>query len=168
MSVIDTPDCVDFNDEVETALCAFDSSILVLSSVDGVQSQSITVDKQMTRYELPRLVFINNVDQKGANPWEVLNQARSKLQHHSAAVQVPIGLEDDFKGLVDLVQLKAYFFHGSNGENVVVEEVPADMDALVSEKRHELIKAVSEVDNILAEAFCSDKPIPAADLEVCW
>ncbi|KAK2448201.1 elongation factor G-2, mitochondrial [Trifolium repens] len=133
MSVIDTPDCVDFNDEVETALCAFDSAIFVLSSVGGVQSQSIT--------------------------------ARSKLQHHSAAIQVPIGLEDDFKGLVDLVQLKAYFFHGSNGENVVVEEVPADMDALVSEKRHELIKTVSEVDNILAESFCSDKPISAADLE---
>ncbi|KAK2394460.1 elongation factor G-2, mitochondrial [Trifolium repens] len=165
MSVIDTPDCVDFNDEVETALCAFDSAIFVLSSVGGVQSQSIIVDKQMIRYELPRLVFINNVDQKGANPWEVLNQARSKLQHHSAAIQVPIGLEDDFKGLVDLVQLKAYFFHGSNGENVVVEEVPADMDALVSEKRHELIKTVSEVDNILAESFCSDKPISAADLE---
>ncbi|MCH87887.1 elongation factor G [Trifolium medium] len=115
MSVINTTDCVNFTDEVETALCAFDSSILVLSSVDGVQSHSITVDKQMIRYELPRLVFINNVDQKGANPWEVLNQARSKLQHHSAAIQVPIGLEDDFKGLVDLVQLKAYSFHGSNG-----------------------------------------------------
>ncbi|XP_045804087.1 elongation factor G, mitochondrial-like [Trifolium pratense] len=165
MSVINTTDCVNFTDEVETALCAFDSSILVLSSVDGVQSQSIIVDKQMIRYELPRLVFINNVDQKGANPWEVLNQARSKLQHHSAAIQVPIGLEDDFKGLVDLVQLKAYSFHGSNGENVVVEEVPADMDTLVSEKRRELIKTVSEVDDKLAEAFCSDMPISAVDLE---
>ncbi|WJX23131.1 hypothetical protein P8452_12367 [Trifolium repens] len=79
MSVIDTPDCVDFNDEVETALCAFDSAIFVLSSVGGVQSQSITVDKQMIRYELPRLVFINNVDQKGANPWEVLNQVNFRL-----------------------------------------------------------------------------------------
>jgi elongation factor G len=79
MSVIDTPDCVDFNDEVETALCAFDSAIFVLSSVGGVQSQSIIVDKQMIRYELPRLVFINNVDQKGANPWEVLNQVNFRL-----------------------------------------------------------------------------------------
>ncbi|WJX23121.1 hypothetical protein P8452_12360 [Trifolium repens] len=165
MSVINTTDCVNFTDEVEIALCAFDGAILVLSSVDGVKSQSITVDKQMIRYELPRLVFINNIDQKGANPWEVLNEVRSKLQHQSAAIQVPIGLEDDFKGLVDLVQLKAYSFHGSNGENVVVEEVPADMDTLVSEKRRELIKTVSEVDDKLAVALCSDMPISTTDLE---
>ncbi|GAU37088.1 hypothetical protein TSUD_378300, partial [Trifolium subterraneum] len=122
MSVINTTDCVNFTDEVETALCAFDSAILVLSSVDGVQSQSITVDKQMIRYEFPRLVFINNVDHKGANPWQVLNQ-------------------------------------------IVVEEVPADMDTLVLEKRRELIKSVSEVDDKLAAAVCSDMPISAADLE---
>jgi elongation factor G len=79
MSVINTTDCVNFTDEVEIALCAFDSAILVLSSVDGVQSQSITVDKQMIRYELPRLVFINNIDQKGANPWEVLNEVKFRL-----------------------------------------------------------------------------------------
>jgi elongation factor G len=79
MSVINTTDCVNFTDEVENALCAFDSAILVLSSVDGVKSQSINVDKQMIRYELPRLVFINNIDQKGANPWEVLNEVKFRL-----------------------------------------------------------------------------------------
>ncbi|XP_039686886.1 elongation factor G-2, mitochondrial [Medicago truncatula] len=162
MSVIDTPDCVDFTSEVDNALRAFDAAVFVLSSVGGMNSLSISVDKQMIKYQLPRLVYINNLDNKGADPWDVLNQARSKLQHHCAAIQVPIGLEDDFKGLVDLVQLKAYYFHG---EKVVVEEVPEDMEALVSEKRHELIKTVSEVDDKLAEAFCSDKPISAADLE---
>lgn len=126
-------------------------------------------------------------------------QARTKLRHHNAAVQVPIGLEEDFKGLIDLVQMKAYYFHGSNGsvlkatalfilllafscfqycslayfiyfycsEKIVTEEVPADMEAMVAEKRRELIEVVSEVDDKLAEAFLSDEPISSADLEVC-
>ncbi|XP_045804095.1 elongation factor G-2, mitochondrial-like [Trifolium pratense] len=168
MSVINTPDYFPDEVEVEHALRAFDSAILVLCSVGGVQSYSVTENMQhMIRYDFPRLVFINNVDQKGANPWEVLNQASFMHGHdvESAAIQVPIGLEDDFKGLVDLVQLKAYYFHGSNGENVVVEEVPADMDSLVSEKRRELVETVSQVDDKLAEAFSSDRPISAADLE---
>ncbi|KAJ7962082.1 Elongation factor G, mitochondrial [Quillaja saponaria] len=165
INIIDTPGHVDFTIEVERALRVLDGAILVLCSVGGVQSQSITVDRQMRRYEVPRVAFINKLDRMGADPWKVLNQARSKLRHHSAAIQVPIGLEDDFKGLVDLVQSKAYYFHGSNGEKVVAEEVPADMVALVSEKRRELIEMVSEVDDKLAEAFLNDEPISSADLE---
>ncbi|XP_024032543.1 elongation factor G-2, mitochondrial [Morus notabilis] len=165
VNIIDTPGHVDFTIEVERALRVLDGAILVLCSVGGVQSQSITVDRQMRRYEVPRLAFINKLDRMGADPWKVLNQARSKLRHHSAAVQVPIGLEDDFKGLVDLVKQKAYYFHGSNGEKVVVEEIPADMEAFVTEKRHELIEAVSEVDDTLAEAFINEEPISPAELE---
>ncbi|RHN72769.1 putative P-loop containing nucleoside triphosphate hydrolase [Medicago truncatula] len=190
MTVIDTPARVDFTTEVKNALCAFDGAVLVLSSVGGVKTQSISVDKQMMEFQLPRLVFINNLDHKRADPWEVVDQTRSKLQHHSAALQVPIGLGDSFKGLVDLVQSKAYFFHASNGsvseslalvmlvvilqitqsisycsEKVVVEEVPRNMESLVSRKRRDLIKTVSEVDDKLAEAFSSDNPISAADLE---
>ncbi|KAL1142263.1 hypothetical protein V6Z11_A11G085500 [Gossypium hirsutum] len=101
----------------------------------------------------------------GADPWKVLNQARSKLRHHSATVQVPIGLEENFQGLIDLVQLKAYYFHGSSGEKVVAEEIPADMDVIVAEKRRELIEMVSEVDDKLAEAFLNDDPISSVDLE---
>ncbi|KAK7373216.1 hypothetical protein VNO80_06615 [Phaseolus coccineus] len=165
INIIDTPGHVDFTIEVERALRVLDGAILVLCSVGGVQSQSITVDRQMRRYDVPRLAFINKLDRMGADPWKVLNQARSKLRHHSAAIQVPIGLEEDFKGLVDLVQLKAYYFHGSSGENVVAEDVPADMEALVAEKRRELIETVSEVDDKLAEAFLGDETISAADLE---
>ncbi|WJX23225.1 hypothetical protein P8452_12451 [Trifolium repens] len=167
ITVMDTSGRVDdFTDEVETALGAFDSgAIHVLSSIDGVQSHSITIDKQMIRYELPRLIFINNLDHKGAKPWEILNQVRSELHRCSAAIQVPIGLEDDFKGLVDLVQLKAYYFHGSNGEKVVIEEVPADMEALVAEKRRELIENVAPLDDKLAEAFSMKKPISPTDLK---
>ncbi|KAM3357521.1 elongation factor G-2, mitochondrial [Capsicum galapagoense] len=165
VNIIDTPGHVDFTIEVERALRVLDGAILVLCSVGGVQSQSITVDRQMRRYEVPRLAFINKLDRMGADPWKVLNQARSKLRHHSAAVQVPIGLEEDFKGLIDLVQSKAYYFHGSNGEKIVTEDIPANMEAFASEKRRELIEAVSEVDDKLAESFLNDEPISPADLE---
>lgn len=165
INIIDTPGHVDFTIEVERALRVLDGAILVLCSVGGVQSQSITVDRQMRRYAVPRLAFINKLDRMGADPWKVLNQARSKLRHHSAAVQVPIGLEDDFQGLVDLVEMKAYHYHGSNGEKIVTAEIPADMEGLVAEKRHELIEAVSEVDDKLAELFLADEPISPSDLE---
>ncbi|XP_021747254.1 elongation factor G-1, mitochondrial-like [Chenopodium quinoa] len=165
VNIIDTPGHVDFTIEVERALRVLDGAILVLCSVGGVQSQSITVDRQMRRYEVPRIAFINKLDRMGADPWKVLNQARSKLRHHSAALQVPIGLEEDFQGLVDLVQLKAYYFEGSSGGKVVTAEIPADMEGLVAEKRHELIEAVSEVDDELAELFLADEPISSSVLE---
>ncbi|KAE8721411.1 Elongation factor G [Hibiscus syriacus] len=151
--------------ELERALRVLDGAILVLCSVGGVQSQSITVDRQMRRYVVPRLALINKLDRMGADPWKVLNQARSKLRHHAAAVQVPIGLEENFMGLVDLVHQKTYYFHGSSGENVVTEEISADMEAIVAEKRREPIEMFSEVDDKLAEAFLNDEPISPADLE---
>ncbi|CAH2057925.1 unnamed protein product [Thlaspi arvense] len=165
VNIIDTPGHVDFTIEVERALRVLDGAILVLCSVGGVQSQSITVDRQMRRYEVPRVAFINKLDRMGADPWKVLNQARAKLRHHSAAVQVPIGLEENFKGLIDLVHVKAYFFHGSSGENVVAGDIPADMEGLVAEKRRELIEIVSEVDDVLAEKFLNDEPVSATELE---
>ncbi|KAL1207379.1 Elongation factor G-2 [Cardamine amara subsp. amara] len=165
VNIIDTPGHVDFTIEVERALRVLDGAILVLCSVGGVQSQSITVDRQMRRYEVPRVAFINKLDRMGADPWKVLNQARAKLRHHSAAVQVPIGLEENFQGLIDLVHVKAYFFHGTSGENVVAGEIPADMDDLVAEKRRELIETVSEVDDVLAEKFLNDEPVSPAELE---
>jgi elongation factor G len=165
VNIIDTPGHVDFTIEVERALRVLDGAILVLCSVGGVQSQSITVDRQMRRYEVPRVAFINKLDRMGADPWKVLNQARAKLRHHSAAVQVPIGLEENFQGLIDLIHVKAYFFHGSSGENVVAGDIPADMEGLVGDKRRELIETVSEVDDVLAEKFLNDEPVSAAELE---
>lgn len=165
VNIIDTPGHVDFTIEVERALRVLDGAILVLCSVGGVQSQSITVDRQMRRYEVPRLAFINKLDRMGADPWKVLNQARAKLRHNSAAVQVPIGLEEEFQGLIDLVRLKAYYFHGLMGKDIVIEEVPPNMEALVAEKRRELIEVVSEVDDKLAELFLADEPISSTELE---
>ncbi|KAG2606157.1 hypothetical protein PVAP13_4NG175500 [Panicum virgatum] len=165
VNIIDTPGHVDFTIEVERALRVLDGAILVLCSVGGVQSQSITVDRQMRRYEIPRVAFINKLDRMGADPWKVLNQARSKLRHHNAAVQVPIGLEEEFEGLVDLVEMKAYKFEGSSGQNVTAYDVPSNMADLVNEKRRELIEVVSEVDDQLAEAFLNDEPITANQLK---
>ncbi|XP_066364487.1 elongation factor G, mitochondrial-like isoform X3 [Miscanthus floridulus] len=119
----------------------------------------------MRRYEIPRVAFINKLDRMGADPWKVLNQARSKLRHHNAAVQVPIGLEEEFEGLVDLVEMKAYKFEGSSGQNVTASDVPLNMEDLVTEKRRELIEVVSEVDDQLAEAFLNDEPITANQLK---
>lgn len=166
VNIIDTPGHVDFTIEVERALRVLDGAILVLCSVGGVQSQSITVDRQMRRYEVPRVAFINKLDRMGADPWKVLSQTRSKLKHHSAAVQVPIGLEDQFEGLIDIVHLKAYHFHGSHGEKVVPADIPSNLEALVMQKRHELVETVSEVDDQLAEAFLSDEPISGEDLQM--
>ncbi|RLN11602.1 elongation factor G, mitochondrial [Panicum miliaceum] len=165
VNIIDTPGHVDFTIEVERALRVLDGAILVLCSVGGVQSQSITVDRQMRRYEIPRVAFINKLDRMGADPWKVLNQARSKLRHHNAAVQVPIGLEEEFEGLVDLVEMKAFKFEGSSGQNVTAYDVPSNMADLVTEKRRELIEVVSEVDDQLAEAFLNDEPITANQLK---
>uniref|UniRef100_A0A7N0ZTQ2 Elongation factor G, mitochondrial n=1 Tax=Kalanchoe fedtschenkoi TaxID=63787 RepID=A0A7N0ZTQ2_KALFE len=164
VNIIDTPGHVDFTIEVERALRVLDGAILVLCSVGGVQSQSITVDRQMRRYEVPRVAFINKLDRMGADPWKVLSQLRSKLRHHNAAVQVPIGLEENLEGLVDLVNLKAMYFHGSSGENIEIAEIPENMMPLVTEKRRELIEMVSEVDDKLAEAFLSDEPISSKGL----
>ncbi|CAM8987355.1 unnamed protein product [Rhodiola kirilowii] len=164
VNIIDTPGHVDFTIEVERALRVLDGAILVLCSVGGVQSQSITVDRQMRRYEVPRVAFINKLDRMGADPWKVLSQLRSKLRHHNAAVQVPIGLEENLEGLVDLVNLKAMYFHGPSGETIETAEVPENMLPFVTEKRRELIEMVSEVDDKLAEAFLSDEPISSKDL----
>ncbi|CAI8594093.1 unnamed protein product [Vicia faba] len=152
---------VDFTTEVERALRVVDGAILVLCSFGGVRSHSITVDCQMRKNEVPRITFINQLDQMGADPWKVLNQIRSHFPRRTAAIQVPIGLENEFKGLVDLVKLKAYYFEGSHGK----EKVPSNMETLVADKRRELIRTVSEVDKILAGAFLSDETISEADLE---
>ncbi|MFM8437362.1 MAG: GTP-binding protein, partial [Candidatus Kapaibacterium sp.] len=116
-----------FTVEVERALRVLDGAVLVLCSVAGVQSQSITVDRQMRRYNVPRLAFINKADRAGANPYRVVEQLREKLNHNPVMLNIPIGLEDKFAGVIDLLKMKAVYFDGDNGENIREEEIPADM-----------------------------------------
>jgi elongation factor G len=165
INIIDTPGHVDFTIEVERALRVLDGAILVLCSVSGVQSQSITVDRQMRRYKVPRLAFVNKMDRAGANYARVGAQLHEKLGHHEVMMQVPIGAEDRFEGIIDPIVGKAYYFDGENGENVREEEVPAEYVEATKKARHDIIEGVANVDDLLAEKFVHDAPISSAELK---
>ena len=164
INLIDTPGHVDFTIEVERALRVLDGAVLVLCSVSGVQSQSITVDRQMKRYKVPRLCFVNKMDRAGANPFRGMNQLREKLRHNAHLVTYPIGAEDQFKGVVDLVQMKAFYFDGDNGEKIREEAIPADIQAECDKYREELISAAAEFDDVVGEKYLEGKEISVDEL----
>jgi len=158
VNIIDTPGHVDFTIEVERALRVLDGAVLVLCSVGGVQSQSITVDRQMTRYKVPRVAFINKCDRTGANPERVTTQLREKLNHNAVMMQIPIGLEGDLEGVVDLVTMKAIYFDGERGETVRYEKIPGHLQAEAEAKREEMLDAVSMFSEELMEAILEGTP----------
>ena len=159
INIIDTPGHVDFTVEVERALRVLDGAVLILCSVGGVQSQSITVDRQMTRYNVPRIAFINKCDRTGANPARVVKQLRDKLNLNAVMIQLPIGLENDLEGMVDLVSMKAVYFDGDQGDVVRYEEIPENMRDEAEEKREELLDAVSMFSDELMEAMLEEEEI---------
>lgn len=152
INIIDTPGHVDFTIEVERSLRVLDGGVLVLCSVGGVQSQSITVDRQMARYRVPAVAFVNKCDRSGADPFRVVNQLRTRLSHNAVALQIPIGLESAFSGVVDLVTRKAMYFDGANGEIVREAEVPPELAEEVERRREELVDAASMFSDELMEA----------------
>ncbi|KAG8907508.1 Elongation factor G, mitochondrial [Tulasnella sp. 403] len=156
---------VDFTIEVERALRVLDGAILVLCAVSGVQSQTITVDRQMRRYNVPRISFINKMDRAGANPYKVVNQIRHKLRMPAALVQIPIGVEDEFKGVVDLIRWKAIYNNGIKGAEIVEsDEIPASVLESATTTRAELLEQLAEVDDDLAELYLNEQDITPSDI----
>ena len=151
INIIDTPGHVDFTIEVERALRVLDGAILVLCAVAGVQSQSLTVDRQMRRYNVPRLAFVNKCDRQGANPLRVRQQLKEKLGHNAVMMQLPIGLEEKHVGHVDLVKMKAFYFEGDNGETIIIKDIPEDMVDEAKIYRDELLDNVSMFSDDLTE-----------------
>jgi elongation factor G len=157
INIIDTPGHVDFTIEVERALRVLDGAVLVLCAVGGVQSQSVTVDRQMVRYKVPRLAFINKCDRTGADPFRVARQLKDKLNHNAVFLQIPLGLEFDHRGIIDLVTMQAVTFQGDSGEIIEETDIPAEFLDLAREKREALLDAVSLYSDELTEAILDDR-----------
>ena len=157
INIIDTPGHVDFTIEVERSLRVLDGAILVLCGVAGVQSQSFTVDRQMRRYKVPRIAFINKLDRAGANPFRVCETLKEKLNHNAVLMQIPIGLEEKHIGIVDLVKMKAIYFEGEEGEKPVTKELPEELKDQANKYRLKMIEALSDFDDNLAEKFLNEE-----------
>lgn len=158
VNLIDTPGHIDFTIEVERALRVLDGAVMILCAVSGVQSQTITVDRQMRRYDVPRLSFVNKMDRMGANPFKAVEQINHKLRMPAAAIQVPIGSEDTFAGVIDIIRRIAIYNDGPKGEIIrETPDIPAELKDLVEERRAMLIETLADVDDQIAELFLDEK-----------
>ena len=164
INLIDTPGHVDFTIEVERSLRVLDGAVLVLCGVSGVQSQSITVDRQMKRYGVPRLAFVNKLDRQGANPFRVKDALVDKLKLNAVMYQIPIGLEEKHMGAVDLVEMKAYVFQGDSGEKVTEMPIPDDLKAQADEFRAIMIEKLADVDETIGEKFLMEEAITVDEI----
>ena len=160
INIIDTPGHVDFTVEVERSLRVLDGAIMVLCSVGGVQSQSITVDQQMKRYRVPRIAFVNKMDRNGADPDRVCRDMREKLGLNVVPLQIHMGEGDSFQGVIDLVTMESVTFEGDNGENVVREPVFSDYTEVAQAARHEMLEALSMFNDEMMEMLLEDQEIP--------
>ncbi len=165
VNIIDTPGHVDFTVEVERALSVLDGAILVLCAVSGVQSQSITVDRQMRRYNVPRLAFINKMDRSGADAVNVTKQLREKLHHNAVMVVYPIGSEERHVGVVDLRTRRAIYFDGEHGEDLRYEDCPENLKEEVEEYRAKLVEALGDFDDAIMEKFLNEEEVSAEEME---
>jgi elongation factor G len=163
INLIDTPGHVDFTVEVERSLRVLDAAVLVLCSVGGVQAQSITIDRQMKRYEIPRLALVNKMDRVGADPYRVVKQLKEKLDCDAVLMQIPIGKEVNFEGVVDLIEQKAIYFDGDQGEKLRYAEIPAECADEAKAQRQHLLEALAMFSDELMELLLEEKE-PKAEL----
>ncbi len=164
-NIIDTPGHVDFTIEVERALRVLDGAVMLVCGVAGVQPQTVTVNRQMLRYEVPRIIFINKLDRLGANPWKAIAAIRSRLGVKCASVTMPIGVEDKLEGIIDIIERKAFDFGGHSGERVTEIRVPENLKSVMEAKRKELIENLVDVDEPLGELYLAETPITVKDIK---
>src|SRR5262245_46781984 len=160
VNIIDTPGHVDFTVEVERSLRVLDGAVLVLCAVAGVQSQSITVDRQMKRYSVPRIAFINKMDRTGANPNNVIAQLESKLGLTAIPLQIPIGAESNFEGVIDLINRQAVYFDGDKGRKGRREAIPAELADAADLARQGMLEALSMVSDQIMELLLEEQDVP--------
>lgn len=165
INIIDTPGHVDFTVEVERALRVLDGAVMVICGSSGVQSQTFTVDRQMARYKVPRIVFINKLDRVGANPWRGIAGMRKELKLPACPVQIPIGLEGEHKGVVDLIRRQAYYFEGPKGETMVVKDIPDNMLEETENARAEMIEFLANIDDEIGEQFLMEETPSEEDIK---
>jgi elongation factor G len=159
INLIDTPGHVDFTVEVERSLRVLDSAVLVLCSVGGVQSQSLTVDRQIKRYRVPRLIFINKLDRTGADPLRVCQEVQDKLACDTILMQLPIGLGEEFRGLIDLVTMQAVYFEGHDGEILRHDEIPEELATEAASARSQMLEKLAMYSDLLMEKLLSEQEV---------
>jgi elongation factor G len=165
INILDTPGHVDFTVEVERSLRVLDGGVVVFDGVSGVEPQSETVWRQADKYSVPRICFVNKMDRTGANFWQCVQQIRERLGGNPAVVQLPIGLEATFKGIVDLLGQKAYVYPDTSGETATEVEIPADMLAEVQQQRERLIETIAETDEELTLKYLEGEELSVDDLK---
>jgi elongation factor G len=167
INIIDTPGHVDFTVEVERSLRVLDGSVTVLCAKGGVEPQTETVWRQANKYQVPRMVYVNKMDIMGANFYHVVDMMLDRLKCNAVPIQLPIGSEDTFKGIIDLVEMKAYVYYDDLGKDIRVEEIPADMADKANEYHEKLLEAVAEQDDDIMEKYLGGETLSIEEIKKC-